>query len=77
MRQYGWNTTQHEITQVQHDTTRIKHEITRDNTSTIRHNTSTARPNTSKKEAAEAKIGLYITFFVAELYNFFISFRNR
>ena len=39
-------------------------------------NTSIRRPNTSTKEAWAAKIGLYFTFFVTELYISLISFRN-
>ena len=70
------DTRQHETTRVttrantsQHDTTRVQHDTTQDNT-------SITRPNTSTKEAWAAKIGLYFTFFVTELYISLISFRN-
>ena len=67
------NTTQHEYNTTQHEATREKHKTTR---VIIRYSTSITRPNTSIKEARAAKIGLYFTFFVIELYIFLISFRN-
>ena len=66
------NTSQHNTTRVQHDTTRHHTSKTQDNTSIIRYNTSMTRPNTSAKEARTAKIGLYFTFFIIELYIFLI-----
>ena len=57
----------------QHETMRVQHDTTQDNTSIIRYNTSMTRPNTSAKEARTAKIGLYFTFFIIELYIFLIS----
>ena len=70
------NTSQHNTTRdntAQHEATREKQKTTR---VIIRYNTSITRPNTSIKEARAAKIGLYFTFFVIELYIFLISFRN-
>ena len=49
---------------------------THNNTSTIRHKTSITRPNTSTKKVRAAKIKLYFTPFVTELYIFLICFRN-
>ena len=69
MIQHECKTIQHDYNTTQHETTRVKHKTTRDNT-------SITRPNTSTKEARAAKIGLYFTFFVTELYIFLISFRN-
>ena len=66
------NTSQHNTTRVQHDTTRHHTSKTQDSTSIIRYNTSMTRPNTSAKEARTAKIGLYFTFFIIELYIFLI-----
>ena len=57
----------------QHEAMRVQHDTTQDSTSIIRYNTSMTRPNTSAKEARTAKIGLYFTFFIIELYIFLIS----
>ena len=77
------STSQHNTTRVQHDKTPAQHDTTRGNTSNtqantrkIRYNASMTLPNASTKEARAAKIGLYFTFFVIELYIFLIFFRN-
>ena len=70
--QHEYNATQHEYNATQHEYNATQHEYN----STMRCNTSKTKLSTSTKEARTAKIGLYITLFVTELYLFLIFFGN-
>ena len=71
------NTTQHEYETRQRDTTQIKHDTARVKYDTTRSQHDSTRVNTSTKEARKAKIGLYFSPFVTELYTFLIQSRFK